>query len=478
LVSNSVNDYTDYMKKTRLILFSVASAAAIIYSCKSEFLERQPVAALDEKAVATRAGVEGLLIGAYAMLDGQSTGAGIFAMSWASSGMNWIYGSVGADESHKGSEAGDQPEINQIERHEPTPTNGYFDTKWYALYEGIARANTTLRIMAVATDISADDVKRITGEARFLRAITTSRQKKCGTRCLMLMKQKVTTDPANFKLGNEADIWPQITADLQFAYDNLPATMNAKGRANKWAAGAMLGKALLFQKKFAEARTLLDAVYTQGVNAQGQKYALLTAYQDNFNAETKNSTESVFAIQYSVNDGAPDAANGGWGEVLNYPHNSGPGGCCGFFQPTQDLVNSYQVDAVTGLPRLGNHNSVEVPSDMGIPASSVWSATGDYKKDGFVSAFEASSPNRERVYKALQDNKGVNPLTSPNTWQLVWVEPNDVAVDSRLDWSVGRRGIPYLDHGNHPGQAWIRDQPNGGPTARKRTCFMPARKAT
>jgi hypothetical protein len=420
--------------------------------------------------------VEGLLIGAYAMLDGQSTGAGIFAMSWASSGMNWIYGSVGADESHKGSEAGDQPEINQIERHEPTPTNGYFDTKWYALYEGIARANTTLRIMAVATDISADDVKRITGEARFLRGYYHFEAKKMWNKVPYVDETKVTTDPANFKLGNEADIWPQITADLQFAYDNLPATMNAKGRANKWAAGAMLGKALLFQKKYAEARTLLDAVYTQGVNAQGQKYALLTAYQDNFNAETKNSTESVFAIQYSVNDGAPDAANGGWGEVLNYPHNSGPGGCCGFFQPTQDLVNSYQVDAVTGLPRLGNHNSVEVPSDMGIPASSVWSATGDYKKDGFVSAFEASSPNRERVYKALQDNKGVNPLTSPNTWQLVWVEPNDVAVDSRLDWSVGRRGIPYLDHGNHPGQAWIRDQPNGGPYSPKKNVFYARQK--
>jgi hypothetical protein len=31
-------------------------------------------------------------------------------------------------------------------------------------------------------------------------------------------------------------------------------------------------------------------------------------------------------------------------------------------------------------------------------------------------------------------------------------------LDPRLDWSVGRRGIPYLDWGLHPGQSWIRDQ--------------------
>lgn len=410
------------MKKVKLFFFSVASLAAIMYGCKSEFLERQPRAALDEQALASRAGVEGLLIGAYAMLDGQSDGAGIFFMSWAASGMNWIYGSVGSDEAHKGSEAGDQPEINQIERHEPTPTNGYFDTKWVAVYEGVARANTTLRLMAKATDITADDKKRIEGEARFLRGYYHFEAKKMWNK-VPYVEETVT----DFKIGNEADIWPQITADLQFAYDNLPAVMNAKGRANKWAAGAMLGKALLFQKKFAEARTVLDAVYMQGTNAQGQKYALLEAYQDNFNAETKNSTESVFAIQYSVNDGAPNAANGGWGEVLNYPHNTGPGGCCGFFQPSQDLVNSYQVNAVTGLPLLGNHNASEVRSDMGLTSS--------------------------------------QPFT---------VDPRPM--DPRVDWSVGRRGIPYLDHGPHPGQAWIRDQPNGGPYSPKKNVFYARQK--
>lgn len=404
------------MKKTKLFFLSVAMGAAIIYGCKADFLENPPRASLDENALASQKGVEGLLIGSYAMLDGFSTGGGLFIGGWQSSGVNWVYGSVGSDEAHKGSDAGDQPEINQIERHEATATNGYFDVKWTAVYEGVNRTNQVLRVMAKATDILDADKKRIEGEARFLRGHYHFEAKKMWNKVPFIDEKNI-----DLKIGNTGDIWPQITADLQFAYQNLPGTMSAKGRANKWAAGAMLGKALLFQKKFAEARTVLNDVYTNGTNAQGQKYSLLAAYQDNFNAATKNSTESVFAIQYSVNDGAPDAANGGWGEVLNYPHNSGPGGCCGFFQPSQDLVNSYQVDAA-GLPLLNGHNASEVKSDQGLKSS--------------------------------------DPFT-----------PDTRPLDSRVDWSVGRRGIPYLDHGPHPGQDWIRDQPNGGPYSPKKNVF-------
>ena len=80
------------------------------------------------------------------------------------------------------------------------------------------------------------------------------------------------------------DVWPQIEADLKFAYDNLPETMSAKGRVNKWAAGALLAKAYLYEKKYAEAKALFDAIYTNGKNAQGVKYALLARFHMNFNA--------------------------------------------------------------------------------------------------------------------------------------------------------------------------------------------------
>lgn len=409
------------MKKLIYSILCLSVVGLITYSCSKSFLERTPKGILDENTLANKKGVEALLIGAYSVLDGFIDGGGIFLGGWQSAGSNWVYGSISGGDAHKGTDGGDQPDINPIERFEANATNDYFNVKWSVVYEGVTRANSVLKTMAKATDISAADVTRITGEARFLRGHYHFEAKKMWKN-VPYIDEKVT----DFKVPNDKDIWPQIEADLKFAYDNLTEVMNAKGRVNKWAAGAMYAKALLYQGKFAEAKAVFDQVYTNGKNAQGQKYALLPRYHMCFNAETENSTESVFAIQYSVNDGAPDAANGGWGEVLNFPYNSGPGGCCGFFQPSQDLVNSFQVDA-NGLPFLDTYNANEVKNDQGVTSA--------------------------------------QPFT-----------PTTVALDARLDWTVGRRGIPYLDHGKHPGADWIRLQSYGGPYSPIKNVFTKAEK--
>ena len=44
-------------------------------------------------------------------------------------------------------------------------------------------------------------------------------------------------------------------------------------------------------------------------------------------------------------------------------------------------------------------------------------------------------------------------------------------LDPRLDWTVGRRGIPYYDWGVHPGKAWIRNQTYGGPYSPKKNVY-------
>ena len=409
------------MKKLIYSILCLSVVGLITYSCSKSFLERTPKGILDENTLANKKGVEALLIGAYSVLDGFIDGGGIFLGGWPSAGSNWVYGGVAGGDANKGTDGGDQPDINPIERFESNATNGYYNTKWSVVYEGVTRCNSVLKTMAKATDISASDVTRITGEARFLRGHYHFEAKKMWKN-VPYVDEKVT----DFKVPNDKDIWPQIEADLKFAYDNLPEVMNAKGRVNKWAAGAMYAKALLYQGKFAEAKAVFDLVYSNGKNAQGQKFALLPRYHMSFNAETENSTESVFAVQYSVNDGAPDAANGGWGEVLNFPYNSGPGGCCGFYQPSQDLVNAFQVDA-NGLPFLDTYNNNEVKNDQGLTSA-----------QPFV--------------------------------------PTTAALDARLDWTVGRRGIPYLDHGKHPGADWIRLQSYGGPYSPIKNVFTKAEK--
>ena len=45
-------------------------------------------------------------------------------------------------------------------------------------------------------------------------------------------------------------------------------------------------------------------------------------------------------------------------------------------------------------------------------------------------------------------------------------------LDPRLDWTVGRRGIPYLDWGPHTGSDWVRDQGYAGPYTPKKQVFQ------
>jgi hypothetical protein len=93
-----------------------------------------------------------------------------------------------------------------------------------------------------------------------------------------------------------------------------------------------------------------------------------------------------------------------------------PFGCCGFFQPSFDLVEAFRTDA-NGLPAAG-----VVTNDFGLLSS--------------------------------------DPFT-----------PDAGPIDPRLDDSVGRRGIPYLDWGIHPGADWILDQGYGGPYLPRKYVF-------
>ena len=72
----------------------VVLAGGALYGC-SDFLENAaaPQGTLDDKTLATRAGVEGTLIGAYRTLDcTTATNA-----DWGCAASNWVWASVAAD---------------------------------------------------------------------------------------------------------------------------------------------------------------------------------------------------------------------------------------------------------------------------------------------------------------------------------------------------------------------------------------------
>lgn len=399
------------MKKIAIILSSIV--LGILSSCSDSFLEVTPKAALVSTTLQNKVGVNALLIGAYALLDGWATAEGAYR-SYNVGADNWVYGSVASDDAYKGTNAGDQPPISQIEQGNIAADNIYFRGKWRGMYDGIARTNDVLQNLAKATDFTDAERAQVTAEARFLRGNYHFELKKMFN-MVPYIDDKIY-DPNNLestKIANSTDIYPKIEEDLKAAYDVLPASQSQPGRPTKWAAGALLSKVYIFQKKYAEAKPILEAIVASG------KYRLVDKYHDNFQASTNNNAESIFEVQYSVNDGAAGGENGNIGSTLNYPYGGGAfTTCCGFFQPSVNLVNSFKTDA-NGLPLLDDFNTTDIPNDQGIES------------------------------------------TAPFT-------PYAGNLDPRLDWTVGRRGIPYLDWGIHPGKAYVRDQSYGGPYSPKK----------
>lgn len=418
------------MKKfnSKLIIPGAMAVLALSYSCK-DYLNRTPTGSLNTIILANKAGVDGLLIGAYSLLDG--TYSGQQGNTWMTGTDNWIYGSVAADDAHKGSTPDDQGPAGDIEAYIATSGNGYLDPKWRAMFAGVQRANDVLRELPLVKDgsVTAAYAKEVTAESRFLRAFYEFDLAKLW-RNVPYADETITYDNGNYNLGNPGPVWDKIEADLIAAMTDLPATQAEKGRVNKYAAEAFLAKAYMFDHQYAKAQPLLADLINNGVTSSGARYEtgfINHHYADNFNALTKNNQEGVFVIQASVHDGS-NGDNGASGGTLNFP-SAGPATCCGFFQPSFSFANAFKVDAATGLPLFDTYNDSDIKNDQGVGA-----------------------------------DKPFTPYTG--------------TLDPRIDWSIGRRGIPYLDWGIMPGQSWARDQLDGGPYVPIKNTYYQAAQAS
>ena len=396
--------------KFHLLVLSctVISGTLILQACKKSFLDAQPYGQYSSDLISNKKGLDALLVGVYGVLDGQGV-----TSTWAPSATNWATAGVCADDAYKGTDANDQPQMTEVEQYKSQPANPYFYDKWLAVYEGVARANAVVK---QANDpkivLTEADKKNILGQARFLRGHYHFEAKK--------MWNKVPyIDEATTAYTNAEDIWPKIEADFKFAYDNLPETQDLQAKANKWAAACYLAKTYMYEKKFTEAKALYDIITVSGKTANGSKYGLQDAYWKCFDANFENTGEEVFGISMAASGTVDQSGETSMG--LAFPY-GGDFGCCGFFQPSQNLVNSYKTSA-DGLPLFTTFNDVDLKNDQGL-------------KD--VDAY-------------------TNDLVTP--------------LDPRLDWSVGRRGVPYWDWGPHPGYSWIRDQSYAGPFSPKKHVF-------
>src|SRR5690606_18754937 len=108
-------------------------------------------------------------------------------------------------------------------------------------------------------------------------------------------------------------------------------------------AKAYLGKVYVYQKKWADALPLFTDVLAG-------KDITTMPFENNFDPTKEDGPEALMVSKHAINsNGAADNAN--VGDMLGGLYGSSPVGCCGFYQPTIDLVNAYKVDN-QGLPLL------------------------------------------------------------------------------------------------------------------------------
>jgi len=408
--------------KIKNVTIAMASLLAVTVSCSDDFLDVGATGSLAEAQMTTLSGIDGTLIGAYAALNG------VFGNRFEGPN-HWVTGSITGGEANKGTDPGGYSTINPIQRYETDPTSGDLNSLWRGRFEGIARSNRVLALIAMSEDISAADAARLAGEARLLRGHFYFDLKK-HFKSVPWVDESVAAAEIS-SIANSADVWSKIEADFQFAYDNLPAVQGQAGRVNKWAAAAYMGKAKLYQKDYAGAKQWSDNVIANGVTPSGDKYALLDNYASIYNAEFDNHAEAVFDVESANNTGSVNNAN--YFDDLNYPYNTGsdgPGNCCGFFQPSFELANSFRTK--DGLPLLDkSYNSAdnEVAHDFLIESS--------------------------------------DPFT-----------PDAKPLDPRIDHSIGRRSIPYLDWIAHPGKNWIRKQDYAGPYSPKKYIYYKSQEGS
>lgn len=398
-----------------LLLFSIVS-------CQESFLEIDPLGSVSQSTLTNEEGVNKLLIGAYACMNNAAAKGG-----GAQSSDAYVFG---CDENRIGTEDG----VSSYDAFLWSPTGSgpyggpsYEENKWIYQYSAIGRANDVLRILRDVEDSTPEKLLQIEAEAKFIRGVFYLRLAKY-FKNVVWVDENIHYSLGNYFLRNDVDIIPKIEADFSFAANNLTETKNEVGRANKWAAKSFLVKTYMLQHKYLEAKELLDGIITNGQTSNGLKYALLKKYNDNFISSAKNGSEGVYVMQNSINDGQLIDARGNptdkYGGTYGSPAN--PGGA-GWMQPTLDLADAFQTDSETGLPLLDTYHESPISTDNGITS-------------------EAS------------------------------FTPYQGTLDPRIDWCIGRRGIPYRDWGLHPGSSWVRNQRNGGPYSAIKNTAEQARK--
>ncbi len=416
-------------------IFTIALAGLALSACSDDFLENKPQGSLSDGNMNDPSAVDLLVNGAYATFGcryADSNDPHLFPVT------NWSYGEVRADNAYKGGGGEtDLWEIHDMETSRIQPNNGFLDGKWFNVYCGISRCNSAIRALRKVDESQNKNKASRIAEVRVIRDHWYFELVRLFNRIPYMdidLPENDYTSLRNDEFTRDEHL-DRIANDLLEAANDLPDSQSEIGRINRRIALAYAAKVKLYQAYEQDPqtnavtginRTLLQEVVDLINGIQG--YDLLADFQQLDLLEYENGPESVFAIQFSKDDGSSGVGRINWSMLLNSM--TGPG--CpwqgdGFFLPSQDLINAYQTDA-NGLPVF------------------------DYQ-------------NRPDYGKVVFDSNGGYSLGN-----------TDGNVDPRLDFITGRPTIRYKTFEERACGLWVRNSDVYGYNNTKRFWLSPESK--
>jgi len=348
------------IKNTFVACLLCGSIAAAFTSC-SDFLDEQvPQATLTQDEVKNPEYIDNVLISAY---------AGLLSIEDMNSSFSlWNYDTRSDDAYVGGSDFSDGEPFHILEKSSGIMTTDWpYNDIWNRFYKYLSRISLSLDMLAVA-DQENTTIQQRTAEMKFLRAYGHFQLKRLFKKIPFVNKLNMEEEDYNNLSNTEYtndEGWQQIINDLEDAYAVLPVEQIEKGRPTKAACAAFLAKVYLYK---AYRQDDANSNQVTGINeADLQKvieytnpsiytgYGLENDLHNNFRPEEQyeNGKESLWAIQYSRNDGTV-YGNLNFSYRLIVPcipkvHDSG----CDFYKPSINLVNAYRTTS-DGLPIFDN----------------------------------------------------------------------------------------------------------------------------
>ena len=339
---------------------SLGMGGGILSSCSSFLEEHVPQGTLSDEQVKTPENAEAMVVSAYAIFTSAEDINSSFSM--------WNF-DVRSDDAYKGgSGTSDGDVFHQLEVQQGVLTGNWnINDMWVRLYKCLSRVNAAI---ALLNESDYGMKQQRLAEMKFLRAYGHFLLKRLYKHIPFVVDENLTYDDYNNLTNttyNNDEGWQLIIDDLMKAYNTLPQTQEDKGRPTKASAAAFLAKVYLYKAYHQddENSNQVTSINQQDLEkvieftnpALYTNYGLEDDMHNNFRPEDKfeNGKESVWAIQYSRNDGST-FGNLNWSYGLippNIPEVTDGG--CDFYKPSQNLVNAYRTGN-DGLPLLDSFN--------------------------------------------------------------------------------------------------------------------------